>query len=65
MPTEVCLLTIKQVSARTSLHRARIYERMLAGTFPKSHRLGERTIRWRSDDIDEWIEKVTGRSEAT
>ena len=38
----VNLLTIKDVSARTALHRQRIYERMARGEFPKPVRLGER-----------------------
>ena len=56
---EVCLLTIKQVCERVALSRARIYERVKAGSFPAPTYLGEKMPRWRSDAIDAWIEEVS------
>ena len=60
--SEVNLLSIKDICARTALHRQRIYERMARGEFPKPVRLGVRTVRWHSDDVDRWIEGLRERA---
>ena len=60
MPTNpVTLLAAKAVCARVSLHRQRIYEMMNRDEFPKPIRIGPKMIRWRSDDIDTWIDQLT------
>ena len=61
MPTNppVTLLNARAVSVRVALHRQRIYEMMSRDEFPKPIRIGPKMIRWRSDDIDTWIERLS------
>ena len=55
----VSLLAAKAVCARVGLHRQRLYELMARDAFPSPIRIGPRIIRWRSDDIDRWIEQLS------
>lgn len=48
------LLPMKEVMRETGLHRATIYRRIKSGEFPKSIRLGTRTVRWAERDIELW-----------
>ena len=48
------LLPIREVMRETGLHRATIYRRINAGEFPRSIRLGTRTVRWAEADIEAW-----------
>jgi len=50
------ILRLPAVKATTGLGRSAIYSGMVSGTFPKSVRLGPRTIGWRSEDITAWVE---------
>lgn len=54
------LLDLQAVERRTSLRRSRIYQLIRAGLFPKPYKIGQ-LARWRADEIDEWIDRVTGR----
>jgi prophage regulatory protein len=38
-----------------NLHRATIYRKMEAGTFPQTVRLGERCVGWYEADINAWV----------
>jgi len=49
---------LQQVMAITGLSRASIYARMQKGTFPSSIKLSEKSVGWRSDDIESWIESL-------
>ena len=60
----VHLLSVREVSARIGLCRTVIFERMKAGTFPKPIKHSARAVRWRSDEIDQWIEEVSATREA-
>ena len=40
------------------LARSTIYRRMSEGTFPKPMRIGERSVRWRVDDLVAWRESL-------
>ena len=60
----VHLLSVREVSARIGLCRTVIYERLKLGTFPKPIALGSRAVRWRSDEIDRWIEEVSANRDA-
>jgi prophage regulatory protein len=51
------LLRLPEVRNRTGLSRTEIYRRMEEETFPKAIPLGKRSIAWRSDEIDAWIEE--------
>jgi prophage regulatory protein len=53
------LLPLPEVMRRVGLGRTTIYDRVAAGTFPAPRKLGEHPsapIRWRSSEIDAWIE---------
>lgn len=49
------LLTRGEVLARVGLSTSTIYEMMRRGAFPRPLRVGQRAVRWRSDEIDAWI----------
>lgn len=55
------LITIEQVRAKTGFSTATIYRRIAAGTFPQRVAAGERAVRWRLSEIDEWISSLTQR----
>ena len=57
MSTET-LLSFAQVQARVGLSHSEIYRRVRAGTFPKPLKLGPRCVRWRSSEIDSWIDAL-------
>lgn len=52
---ERMLLRIREVEKRCGYKRAWIYSLMAQGRFPKQVRLGNRSVAWRSDDIQNWI----------
>jgi prophage regulatory protein len=54
--TTVTILRRLQVQARTGLSRSSIYKLMKENDFPKQCSLGPRSVGWRSDDIDKWLE---------
>ena len=56
----VTLLTVKDVQSRVRFSRTKLYELISEGVFPKPVRIGG-SSRWRSDDVDMWIDQVTGR----
>lgn len=55
--SSVILLARGEVERRCSISRSEIYRRMRIGTFPQVVRVGG-SVRWRSDDIDAWIESL-------
>jgi prophage regulatory protein len=52
------LLRLPQVETKIGLKRSRIYSLMKEGRFPKPFRLGPRSVAWRTDDLDEWINQL-------
>ena len=59
MPEQVSLLRIRDVSARVALSRSTIYDKIAAGTFPRSEYPSPGAPRWRSDVIEEWLESLS------
>lgn len=59
---EVIILRLKEVKRRTGLATSTIYHMMNAGTFPRNKKLGERSVGWRSSDIENWISLKMGGS---
>lgn len=55
MPTET-LLRRRDVEAACSLSRSAIYAKLQRGDFPAPVRIGPQGVRWRSTDIQAWIE---------
>ncbi len=49
------LLRLSDVCEIVGLSRSTIYGRMADGQFPRPIRVSERSVRWRSADVAEWI----------
>ena len=62
METNQCLhiklLRLPQVEEKIGLKRSQIYLLMKEGRFPKPLQLGPRSVAWRLDELDEWIEQL-------
>lgn len=52
------LLRIDAVEVLTGWHRATIWRRIKAGTFPASKDLGGGEIRWVAADVHAWLAKM-------
>lgn len=52
------LLRLAQVEKATGLKKSAIYEKIKKGEFPVAVRLGSRSVAWRSDEIQTWIEDL-------
>lgn len=59
MEPEIVFLNVKQVCRIACLSRAAIYRKLNQGKFPKPFYVGERSPRWRSDVVNEWMESVS------
>ena len=53
----VMLLRLAQVENATGLKKSAIYEKIKTGGFPVAVRLGSRSVAWRSDEIQRWIQE--------
>lgn len=51
------LLKLNEVIDRTKVCRAKIYQLMELNEFPKSVKLGQRSVAWVESEVDTWIEK--------
>ena len=49
-------LRLREVLHRTGLGRSTVYRWMDEGRFPKSVRLGGRSVAWVEHEIDEWLQ---------
>ncbi|MCH7830219.1 MAG: AlpA family transcriptional regulator [Proteobacteria bacterium] len=54
--TDVTLLRLRDVMARTGLSRSAIYEKMGKSEFPKQVSLGARAVAWPDDAVKSWIQ---------
>ena len=50
------LITMKEVERTVSLKKSAIYKLMHKGVFPKPIRIGSRAVRWRSDELEHYLE---------
>ena len=57
--TQISLLPIKAVRDRTGLGRTSIYKLLADGKFPRPTYPAPRAPRWRSDEIADWIERLS------
>jgi prophage regulatory protein len=48
------LLRLSDVCAAVAVSRSTIYKRVAEGTFPAPVRISERSVRWRSEDLEAW-----------
>ena len=53
------LLRIKEVCRVTGLGRTKVYGLLADNTFPKPLYPAPRAPRWRSDEIADWIERLS------
>ena len=58
------LLRIAEVGDRVGLSRPVIYKMMSRGEFPRAVYPAPRAPRWRSDDVDAFIERVSATKDA-
>lgn len=54
------LLRVAAVLDIIGVSRSALYEWMNAGWFPRPIRVGPRTVRWRSEDIEAWLAERRG-----
>lgn len=52
------LLTRREVTARTGLPTSTIYRMMRNGAFPEPYRLGAKSVRWSSLEVEGWISNL-------
>ena len=53
------LLSVKEVCAKVGVCRTTVYARMAAKTFPTPLKIGAKTVRWRADEIDAFIDRLS------
>lgn len=51
------LLTRHEVERLTALSTSSLYRAMRQGDFPEPLRIGERSVRWRADEVGAWIDQ--------
>ncbi len=49
------ILRLPIVKSRTGLSRSSIYSQISKGDFPKQISLGQRSVGWLEEDIEDWI----------
>ncbi|KAB2681768.1 MULTISPECIES: helix-turn-helix transcriptional regulator [Brucella/Ochrobactrum group] len=52
------LMPLQEVIKITGIQRATIYKKINEGSFPKAVKLSPTCVRWRSDEIQQWIEEL-------
>ena len=55
-------MRLPEVVKVTSLSRSTIYLKISKGQFPQGIKLSERTVAWKSTDIEKWMENPMGWS---
>lgn len=58
------ILRIHVVIQRTGLSRSVIYEMMRKGSFPHSVKISSRSIGWREEEIDLWLDSLVSNKSA-
>jgi prophage regulatory protein len=56
------LWRLPKVESVTGKKRARIYEEMAEGRFPKSVRLGNKSVAWISTEIEQHVDEIIAAS---
>ena len=55
MSTDNRLLTRREVERRVGMGRSSVYRAMREGRFPEPLRIGPKSVRWSSHEIEAWI----------
>lgn len=50
------LLRVDEVTDRTGLSRTTIWRKERAGEFPTRVKIGENSVAWREEEVEEWID---------
>jgi prophage regulatory protein len=51
------ILRLRRVLDKTGESRSGVYRKMAAGDFPSTIKLSARSVGWREDEVDAWIEE--------
>jgi excisionase family DNA binding protein len=62
LSAETKLLTVQQVAARLALSVRTVWRRTATGELPAPVRFPGRIVRWRSRDLDRYIDQLPVRS---
>jgi len=54
-------LSVQQVKEIVSLSVSTIWARVKQGSFPHPYKLGDKITRWKSTDVQQWMDEITGR----
>lgn len=54
-------LPLKEVLHFTGLSKSPLYERVKTGDFPKPIALSKQCVRWRSDEVFEWMNRQSAQ----
>lgn len=57
---ELRILKLKEIQPIVKLSRSSIYRLMDMNKFPKPIKIGDRSIAWRQQDIESWLQTRTG-----
>jgi len=57
--TSYRFLSVQQVKEIVSLSVSTIWARVKQGSFPKPHKLGDKITRWKSTDVQQWMDEIT------
>jgi prophage regulatory protein len=57
------LLRMKEILQITAIGRSTLYLYMSQNRFPKSIKIGYRSVAWREEDIQEWMERCVADKE--
>ena len=58
MDTRIWMMNRKEVCKAVGVSSAGLHRGMIDGRFPKPYRTGEHSVRWKSNEILECIEKL-------
>lgn len=53
---KIQLIRLRDVCEQTALSKTAIYRALREDRFPKPVRVGPHSVRWRQDELDEWID---------
>ncbi|MCH8169739.1 MAG: AlpA family phage regulatory protein [Bacteroidetes bacterium] len=56
--TNLRIIRLKELEGIVGFKRKAIWTRVKKGTFPAPRTLGNNSIGWRSDQIDDWIDNL-------
>lgn len=61
---EVHLLNVREAAARCGISRTKVYELLKEGRFPRPVYPAPGSVRWRSDEIADWIDQLSAERAA-